>query len=142
VSGSPGIGEAMGHVVRHARSVASQLGRSGFREIGELCGGAGNGSPGSELVQSLLGSGRGVATRGHSRFVLGRERLESATGVGLGLRDGLPSLLKCGVGSSASLSRSFSSTSFAPAPLFPAGKWCHLPRSSSMFKKSRLHFTV
>lgn len=111
----------MGHVVRHARSVVSQLGRSGLREIGEFCGGAGNASPGSELVQSLLGSGRGVATRGHSRFVLGRERLESSTGVGLGLRDGLPSLLESGVGSSASFSRSFSSTSFAPASLFPAG---------------------
>ncbi|KAG0554154.1 hypothetical protein KC19_12G067500 [Ceratodon purpureus] len=103
----------MGHVLRYGRRFASQLGFSGSRAslgIGELCGGDGNG----KLLQSLLGSVRGFAISGESRlglrdegFLRSNERLESSSGVTLGARDGLSSLL----GSSASFSRSFSSNS-------------------------------
>ncbi|KAG0598420.1 hypothetical protein M758_12G071700 [Ceratodon purpureus] len=103
----------MGHVLRHGRRFASQLGFAGSRAslgIGELCGGDGNG----KLLQSLLGSVRGFAISGESRlglrdegFLRSNERLESSSGVTLGARDGLSSLL----GSSASFSRSFSSNS-------------------------------
>ena len=125
----------MGHVLRHGRRFASQLGFSGSRAslgIGELCGGDGNG----KLLQSLLGSVRGFAISGESRlglrdegFLRSNERLESSSGVTLGARDGLSSLL----GSSASSSRSFSSNS---ASLFPRGKWCRSYSSLSLFRRT------
>lgn len=85
----------MGYVVHHARVFRSQLGfsvRSATARIGEFSGGAANGAPGSDLVQSLLGLVRAFATNGHSQLVLRsetwNERLESSKGVCFGARDG------------------------------------------------------
>jgi hypothetical protein len=153
LSGFRALSKAMGYVVRPARRLGSQLrfssqsascATSGI--IGDFRGaGAANGAPGSDLVQVLLASVRGFATGGRSRLALRHEifwscdeRLESSKGVHFGARNGSPSLLGCGVDSSASVPRSFASNSHATSSLFPTGNLCQLHPSSSIFSSVSL----
>ena len=111
----------MGHVVRHARILGPRWGFSGSRAalgIGEF-------SPGSDVVQSLVGSVRALATGGHSWPALRHESCWSFHERSE-FSDGLPSLLGC-------VSRSFSSNSYAPDSLFPRGIRCPIwPRAEAL----------
>lgn len=124
----------MGHVVRQARIFGSKLGLSSgtashaIAEIGGFRGARWNGTPNSNLVQSLLSSGRGFAMGRPAQLVLWpvdasvdaslkcEERLELCKSGNFGAKNGV---WYSGHNSPGCFSRSYSTSSSAPSSLFP-----------------------